>query len=258
MVIIASSTFLYKQADFSSEVVDEAIYGMECDIIATEGVFVKAVMEYGYTGFIHKDSVGYPLTKANALVSVPFCDLLSEAQNGKAPVLTLPKGSKVDVGFSPKFDRYGFAVLPSKRVYYVLKTHLNELPPQNMSEEEIRSGVVEAALSYLGVQYRWGGKTPSGIDCSGLAFMAYWMMGISIYRDAVPEMNTSFRKIDLNEAKAGDLLYFPGHVAVYLGGGRLVNASAAAGKVLIESINESDANYNEWLAKNIIYIGTYF
>ena len=49
-------------------------------------------------------------------------------------------------------------------------------------EEAFRESIVQTAYSYLGTQYRWGGKTACGIDCSGLAFMSYFRNGILIWR----------------------------------------------------------------------------
>ncbi len=51
-------------------------------------------------------------------------------------------------------------------------------------QETLRQQIIRSAESYLGVQYRWGGHSGSGTDCSGLTFMSYLMNGILIYRDA--------------------------------------------------------------------------
>lgn len=59
-----------------------------------------------------------------------------------------------------------------------------------------------------------------GIDCSGLVSMAYLLCGISIYRDARIVEGFPIREIDRGDMKPGDLLFFPGHVAMYLGDGR--------------------------------------
>ena len=70
--------------------------------------------------------------------------------------------------------------------------------------------------SYLGAQYRWGGKTPLGIDCSGIVSMAYLLNGVTIYRAAAIKSGFALHEISLEAAKPGDLLFFPGHVAMYL------------------------------------------
>lgn len=50
---------------------------------------------------------------------------------------------------------------------------------QEKTEEEIREGLAESAKRFLGTQYRWGGKSSQGIDCSGLAFMSFLDNGCS-------------------------------------------------------------------------------
>ncbi|MBR4279122.1 MAG: C40 family peptidase, partial [Clostridia bacterium] len=95
--------------------------------------------------------------------------------------------------------------------------------------------------------------TPYGVDCSGLCFNAYRFNGINIWRDADFERSESLRKIDLAEAKKGDLLFFKGHVAMYLGDGEIIHASASAGRVVIENYDDK-----EGLKEIFICVGTAF
>ena len=127
-----------------------------------------------------------------------------------------------------------------------------------MGERETREAVVRTAQSYLGTQYRWGGKTHAGVDCSGLAFMSYRMSGLTLYRDAVMEKSGILHEIDYAQAQPGDLLFFKGHVAVYAGGGRFIHASASAGKVVYGSIEPDDELYLPELHKNLLHTGTVF
>ena len=52
------------------------------------------------------------------------------------------------------------------------------------SEDAFRAAVCEQAKKYMGTEYRWGGKSGRGIDCSGLVSSAYMQCGVLIYRDA--------------------------------------------------------------------------
>ena len=169
--------------------------------------------------------------------------------------MTLPRGARVDVGFSHKENRYGFAVLPSKRIYYIHKNHISPLADINKekTEDEKRRAIVETAKEYLGVQYRWGGRTFFGVDCSGLCFNAYRFNGINIWRDAVFEKSENLREIPYKDIKPGDLMFFPGHVAMYIGAGMIIHSAASKGCVSIEKFEE-----NEWLRENLICVGTAF
>ncbi|MEG2404672.1 MAG: C40 family peptidase, partial [Oscillospiraceae bacterium] len=128
------------------------------------------------------------------------------------------------------------------------------------SEAELRNAVCKNALSYLGTQYRWGGKTPLGIDCSGLVSMAYLQEGIAIYRDAQIKLGFPIREISIANIKKGDLLYFPGHVAMYIGNGNFVHATAHGKKsgVVLASLNSKNKIFREDLSKTIIKAGSIF
>jgi cell wall-associated NlpC family hydrolase len=68
--------------------------------------------------------------------------------------------------------------------------------------------IIEQALMYLGTPYLWGGKTPFGIDCSGLTQMVYRMTGKSIPRDAKDQALLGDSLSFIEESSPGDLAFF--------------------------------------------------
>ena len=101
------------------------------------------------------------------------------------------------------------------------------------------------AQKYLGYRYIWGGSSPNGFDCSGFTWYVYRQAGVSIpNHDLQGQMNAG-RKISRDQLQPGDLVFFqntymPGlsHVAVYLGGGRFINAESEKVGVQIRSMSD--------------------
>ena len=90
--------------------------------------------------------------------------------------------------------------------------------------------------------------------------MAYMLNGINIFRDASIKEDFPVQQIARENIKEGDLLYFPGHIAMYLGNGRYIHSTGRAGSdgVVINSLNPKDADYREDLASAIKQIGSIF
>ena len=66
-------------------------------------------------------------------------------------------------------------------------------------EDELAAALMQRRTIYLGAQYRWGGKTPLGIDCSGLVSMAYLLSGVIIYRDAAIKPGFALHEISFEQ-----------------------------------------------------------
>lgn len=86
--------------------------------------------------------------------------------------------------------------------------------------------VVDFATKYVGNPYVWGGTSlEHGIDCSGFTMQVYAHFGVSL-----PHYDLSQRKYgssvsSLSEAQPGDLIFYSGHVAIYMGDGKIVHAA---------------------------------
>ena len=88
--------------------------------------------------------------------------------------------------------------------------------------------IVALAQRYLGVPYVWGGASPSGFDCSGLAMYCYAQIGIQMSHGATDQQRQSL-PVPLSDVRAGDLVFFGNasfshHVAIVVGGTTIIEA----------------------------------
>jgi cell wall-associated NlpC family hydrolase len=93
------------------------------------------------------------------------------------------------------------------------------------------------ALAQLGVEYVWGGATPSGFDCSGLVMWAYEHVGISLAHFTGDQWNEG-EHIPLSELQPGNLIFMYNldHVGMYVGNGMMVDAPSTGQVVQIQPI----------------------
>lgn len=103
--------------------------------------------------------------------------------------------------------------------------------------------VVEQAMKYLGVPYVWGGKSPDGMDCSGLTQLAYrHALGKEIGIWTVAQEGAG-SAIAVSDAEVGDLLFWGGHgsthhVAIYIGDGKFIHAPQPGDVVKITNLTD--------------------
>ena len=102
--------------------------------------------------------------------------------------------------------------------------------------------IVDTAMQYQGVRYRWGGTSPeSGFDCSGLVYYVYKQNGITLNRVA-QSMAYNGTEVDLNNLQPGDILLFGSsvyniwHAGIYVGNGNFIHAPHSGAVVSTQSI----------------------
>jgi cell wall-associated NlpC family hydrolase len=106
-----------------------------------------------------------------------------------------------------------------------------------------RADIVRSAMQFLGLRYLWGGLSRWGYDCSGLTWAAYRAHGITIPRDADAQFAAG-TPVPLAKARPGDLLFYEhpvvGHVAMYVGGGKMVESPNSRSEVRLVPVRTSD------------------
>ena len=286
------------EAGLVSTIGDEGLYGQACQVrtapsgVTAEGVplspeVAEVVTFYGYL----RAYLPQPLVlvgRATDVLSLPkvqgvrmlelergclLCRLpeppeeaLAHTGWAKVALLDGRTGYVRDVALEPV--RFEMTAVFSQREGLAFDDALadGELVPQALqawydgSEEAFRDAVCAQAKKYLGTEYRWGGKSGRGIDCSGLVSSAYMQCGVLIYRDARIVEGWPMHQIPFADKKRGDALYFPGHIALYLGEGRYIHSTgaSASGGVVINSLDPADPLYREDLVKSLYAVGSVF
>ena len=140
-----------------------------------------------------------------------------------------------------------------------------ELVPQALqawydgSEEAFRDAVCAQAKKYLGTEYRWGGKSGRGIDCSGLVSSAYMQCGVLIYRDAGSWRAGPCTRSPLR-TKSGAMPSISPAYRPLPREGRYIHSTgaSASGGVVINSLDSADPLYREDLVKSLYAVGSVF
>lgn len=97
--------------------------------------------------------------------------------------------------------------------------------------------IANFACRYVGNPYVAGGTSlTNGADCSGFTFAIYKEFGISLPRTSTAQRGAG-REVSLSDAQPGDIVCYAGHVAIYIGGGRIVHASTPSTGIKYGNVN---------------------
>lgn len=109
--------------------------------------------------------------------------------------------------------------------------------------EETPSAVVEFACQFIGNPYIWGGTSlTEGADCSGFVMKVYEYFGVSLPHSSYSD-RTVGEMVEYDEVQPGDIICYDGHVGIYAGNGRIINALNKR-----KGITLTDVNYDTVLA----------
>ena len=148
----------------------------------------------------------------------------------------LPYGSKLNVlRCEDSFAQIEFEVInkiSSQNFGYIPISHIRKT-------DFIYENWVDIAESFEGTPYKWGGRSSFGIDCSGLLQISILSTGQIIPRDTKDQIKYKlFIDIDFEDYQKGDIIFWDGHVGIFLDNDFIIHANAQSMRVSVESLQE--------------------
>jgi gamma-D-glutamyl-L-lysine dipeptidyl-peptidase len=210
-----------------SEMLSQVLFGEKYTVVDKAGKWMKIETLFDkYNGWIDMDHLQHTVDEGSSCGHVLNRSLLCY-KNDKTKMV-LEAGCEV---FNPDFEDKIFII--GKNTYNTGKEFSNSFISTNDS-------LTDTAMKFINSPYIWGGRLPSGIDCSGFCQLVYKIHGIAIPRDSRQQAEVG-KAIDfINETEPGDLVFFDNdrgkisHVGMILSRGLVIHSS---GRVRIDSID---------------------
>lgn len=223
------------QPAHSSEICTQLLYGESFKVLEERGKWSRIHIAFdSYEGwvdnlqFIKIDEAAYEqLYSSPGIYSADLIEFLVD-ESGKLTAIPLGADLSFNAQLNNKFDGH------------------------TISGKKEKSDLVATALLYLNTPFLWGGKTPFGIDCSGLTQMVYKLNGHSILRDSAQQARQGEALSFIEESEPGDLAFFDdaegtiNHVGIMMKDNYIIHVH---GKVRIDRIDHSGI-FNSELKKH--------
>jgi hypothetical protein len=182
-------------------------------------------------GYVEATSLSEGETGAEHKVIALATPLLPAPDVRRAVLDILPMNARVRV-----LERVGGGFAHIEPSGFVFETHL---APSSHREKDW----IAVAEQFLRAPYVWGGKTVSGLDCSGLVQVALETTGRQLPRDTDLQEKAIDHRIepapDFANLRRGDLVFWDGHVGIMLDRERLLHATSAFMEVVVEAVHDA-------------------
>jgi cell wall-associated NlpC family hydrolase len=186
-----------------------------------------------YVGWIPSDALTQPGLEPTHKVSATRTFVFPRPNIKAPPLSALPLGSQVSVVGEAE-DR--------NAKYFLIKPEGAIVAQHLMPMDHAESDWTAVAERFLGVPYLWGGKSSLGIDCSGLVQVALGACGIPTPRDSDMQATAIGQDLSLTAGlpalRRGDVVFWPGHVAIMRDAATVVHATGHRLQVVFEPLSE--------------------
>lgn len=210
-----------------SEMLSQILFGEKYTVIDKSGSWMKTeTLSDKFAGWIDSDHLQQTVDQENTSGHVLNRTMLCY-RNDKTKIV-LEAGCEI---YNPDIENKTFII--GKNVY----TAADDFSNNFISD---KGSITDTALKFINSPYIWGGRIPSGIDCSGLTKLVYKIHGITIQHDSRIQAEAG-KNIDfMDETEPGDLVFFDNergrisHVGMIISRGLVIHAS---GRVRIDPID---------------------
>lgn len=226
----ASSVNVREKASSSSEVVTTLSTNEKVTVESVEKGWAKVKTEDGTKGYISNEYLSkekVKVTNRSGDVERPTITKQTSTENKKTS--SKPNNSTSKSSTTSKSDK---------------KT------TSSSSSSNKGTQVVSYAKKYLGASYVYGGDGPNSFDCSGFTQYVYKKFGVSLPHSASAQQSYG-KAVSKSNLKQGDLVFFTGHVGIYVGNNKFIHAANPSKGVVITSLSDSYYKKNYITARRI-------
>lgn len=210
-----------------SEMFSQVLFGEKYSIIEKAGSWLKIETIFDkYRGWIDSDHLQHSLVEDDSRGMILNRSL--QCFRNDDTKMVLEAGCEI---YNPDFANKKFNT--GKNIFSASEDFSNK----HISTSD---SFPDTALKFINSPYIWGGRLPSGIDCSGLTQLVYKIHGISIPRDSWQQAEAGTSVDFIDASRPGDLVFFDNergritHVGMIFSQGLVIHAS---GRVRIDRID---------------------
>ncbi|WP_273463337.1 NlpC/P60 family protein [Sandarakinorhabdus limnophila] len=205
--------------DAAAEAVSELLFGETFEIVEVKAGFALGrSLHDRYIGWAPFEALALPVTDPTHRISARRAPVFAAASIKAAVLHELPFAARVAGVMEGDF----LALAGSG---FVHRRHIEGAPV----------GRFAVAALFADAPYLWGGRSPDGVDCSGLVQQALAAEGIALRRDTDLQVAMG-EPVKFAAREAGDLVFWPGHVGLLMEGDRLCHANAHWMRVVTEPL----------------------
>lgn len=243
--VATNLTSVHDSPSFLAEQITQMLNGRAVEVLWEEDRWGFVRQPDGYLGWTYLPYLTETAApEATHLVTAPV-GLLREEPHERAGLVTRVLGG-TSVCVVEQSGGWARLALAGDWQGWLPLGDLRSLAQLPVGLPERRAQLIDDAFRLIGVPYLWGGCSAHGIDCSGFAQLLHRWLGITIPRDA--DMQCAAGRPVEPPYETGDLLFFgePGekrritHVAVSLGGWRIIHSSRNRNGVQVDDVQAVD------------------